>query len=106
MLEHRWEKRRQVSLDVVVRNRNGLTVHGRIRDISSEGMFIQLSAQAISTSSVVEIEFSPHGCLHSWVVHSGDKGIGVMFLSAGDSEQKLLEQLLPGKFINGAKDAP
>ncbi len=106
MLEHRWGKRRQVSLDVVVRGRNGLTVHGRIRDISTEGMFIQLAAQTISTSTVVEIEFSPHGCLHSWVVHVGNKGIGVMFLSTDDSEQKLLEQLLSGRLINSGKGAP
>jgi len=97
MLEHRWEKRRQVSLDVVVRGRNGLTLHGRARDISTEGMFIQLAPQAVPTSTVVEIELSRCGSLHSWVVHTGDEGIGVMFLSTGDSEKDFLEQLLLGK---------
>lgn len=100
MLEHRWGKRRQVSLDVVVRGRNGLNLHGRARDVSTEGMFIQLAAQAISTSTVVEIELSPHDSLHSWVVHAGNEGIGVMFLSTGDSEKALLEQLLSGRSIN------
>jgi len=99
MLEHRSKKRRQVALDVVVRDRNGSTLYGRARDISAEGMFIQLAAQGISARTVVEIELSPCGWLHSWVVHAGDEGIGVMFLSNDNSERCLLKlkQLLSGK---------
>ncbi len=100
MLEHRWGKRRQVSLDVVVRGHNGLTLHGKVRDVSSEGMFIQLASQAVPANMIVEIELSPHSSLRSWVAHVGDEGIGVMFLSAGGSEKELLEQLLSEKSVS------
>jgi len=96
-MEHRFKRRCPLSLDVVVRGRDGLTLHGRTRDISLDGMFIQLAPQAVRTSTVVEIELSRCGCLHGWVVHVGDEGIGVMFRSIGSSEKHLLGQLLSGK---------
>ena len=94
MRDHRWKKRRQVSLDVVVRGRNGPPLHGKVRDISTEGMFIQLAPQAIPARIVVEIEITPCGWLHGWVVHAGGDGIGVMFLSTESGERCLLKQML------------
>lgn len=94
MLEHRWKKRCQVALDVVVRGRNGLSLHGRSRDISTEGMFIQLAPRVVLAHTVVDIELPPCGWLHSWVVHAGDEGIGVMFLSTANGERCLLEKML------------
>ena len=94
MLEHRWKKRCQLALDVVVRGRNGFPLHGRVRDISTEGMFIHLAPQAVPARTVVEIELPPCGWLHGWVVHAGDEGIGVMFLSTANGERCLLEKML------------
>lgn len=95
-MEHRWKERRPVSLDVVVRGRDGLMLHGRTRDISPDGMFIRLGRQSVSKNTVVEIEVPRCGCLHGWVLHAGDEGIGVMFRSIGGRERYLLGQLLAG----------
>lgn len=96
-LEHRLCKRVEVLLDVIVRGHDGLTLHGRTRDISPHGMFIQLASGVISGSTAVEIELAHRRRLHGWVVHAGDEGIGVMFRSVGSSEREYLTQLLSGK---------
>lgn len=57
-MEHRWRKRCPLSLDVVVHGRDGLNVPGKTRDVSADGMYIQLAQRVISASSAVEIEFS------------------------------------------------
>ncbi len=95
-MEHRWKERCPVSLDLVVRSRDGLTLHGRTRDISPDGMFIRLGRQSVSKNTVVEIEVPRCGCLHGWVLHVGDEGIGLMFRSIGSQERRLLDQLLAG----------
>lgn len=95
-MEHRWKERCPVSLDVVVRSRDGLTLQGRTRDISLDGMFIRLDCQSVSMNAVVEIEIPHRGRLRGWVLHTGDEGIGVMFRSIGSQERRLLGQLLAG----------
>lgn len=94
-MEHRWKKRCRLSLDATVRGHDNLTLHGRSRDISPDGMFIQLTQRAVSTNTIVEIEL-PHGgcCLHGWVVHAGDEGIGVLFHSLNDEDKLFLGRLL------------
>jgi len=97
-MEHRLKKRCQLSLDVIVRGHDGLSLHGRTRDISPDGMFIQLAWRAKSASNLVEIEIPLYGNLHGWVVHIGSNGIGVMFRSIDSREERFLGQLLSGKF--------
>ncbi len=93
-MEHRLKNRCELSLDVVVHGRNGLTLHGRTHDISLDGMFIQLARQAVSINKIVEIEL-PHGVwLHGWVVHVEDEGIGIMFRSIDSREERFIGQLL------------
>ncbi len=91
MLEHRGKKRCRIALDVVVRNRSGLALNGTTRDISTEGMFINLTSKAIAARTMVELELSPCGWLHGWVVHAGKEGIGGMFLSNDNGERCLLK---------------
>ncbi len=97
-MEHRLKKRCQLSLDVTVRGHNGLSLAGRTRDISPDGMFVELAWRAVSANNVVEIEIPSYGNLHGWVVHVGDKGIGVMFRSIDSREERFLGRLLSGKF--------
>jgi len=85
-MEHRLKKRCQLSLDVIVRGHDGLSLHGRTRDISPDGMFIQLAWRAKSASNLVEIEIPL------------SNGIGVMFRSIDSREERFLGQLLSGKF--------
>lgn len=95
-MEHRWKERCPVSLDVVVRDSGGLTLQGRTRDISPDGMFIRIGCQSVSRKTVVEIEIPHRGRLRGWVLHAGDEGIGVMFCSISSSTRDLLDQLLAG----------
>ncbi len=93
-MEHRLRNRCELSMDVVVHGRDGLTLHGRTHDISPDGMFIRLPGEAVSDRKVVEIEISRDVWLHGWVVHVEDEGIGVMFHSIDGREERLLGQLL------------
>ncbi len=97
IVEHRWKKRRQIVLDVVVRDRTGLSLRGTGRDISNHGMFIRVPPQAVSANKVVEIEFPNCACVRGWVMHTTDEGIGIMFHSVGNTEQDFLRQLLAEK---------
>ncbi len=94
ILEHRWGKRRPLSLNVVVRGRDGLPLHGRMSDISQYGMFIRFASHAVSPSTMVEIDISHCGCLRGWVVHTVEEGIGVMVRSLDDKGSYCLGQLL------------
>lgn len=93
-LEHRCGKRKPLSLDVVIRGRDGLPLQGRMSDISRDGMFIRLGSHTVSPSTMVEIEVSHCGCLRGWVVHTGDEGVGIMFCLLGSREKQVLELLL------------
>ncbi len=92
-MEHRLKKRCQVSLDVTVHGRDGTTQQGTARDISTDGMFIQLDQQAMSENAVVKVKISHGGYLNGWVAHTGDEGIGVMFRSISSQEKELIGQL-------------
>ncbi|ALP53763.1 hypothetical protein Tel_11825 [Candidatus Tenderia electrophaga] len=80
-------------MEVVVRRCDGLIVHGRTRDFSTDGMFIRAARQAVPTNTAIEIEIPRCGCLRGWVVHVGDEGIGVMFRALNSKEKCLLRQL-------------
>ncbi|VAW87495.1 hypothetical protein MNBD_GAMMA18-1562 [hydrothermal vent metagenome] len=92
-MEHRLKKRCQVSLGVTVHGRDGITLQGMARDISTDGIFIQLDQSTVSENAVVKIEFSHSGYLQGWVAHTGDEGIGVMFRSISHHEKELIGQL-------------
>jgi len=104
-MEHRWKKRIEVSLDVIVRGRDDVTLHGKTRDISVDGMFIRLVQQGVPKSTTVEIEIPHCGCLHGWVIHADadGEGIGVMFRSIGNEEKRLLELFLLEKSATQGK---
>ncbi len=92
-MEHRLKNRCKASLSVVVCDHTGSTFEGTTRDISLDGVFIQMAQWDVPESRVVKIGFLPHGYLNGWVAHAGDEGIGVMFLSIGSSERSLLDKL-------------
>ncbi len=105
-MEHRWNRRSRLSLDVVIHGRDGFTLHGSTRDISPGGMFIQLAQPATGISRVVDIEISRRIRLPCWLVHAGKEGVGVMFLAVDDGEEGILDQLLSCSMENkSGKDA-
>ncbi|MCF6217689.1 MAG: PilZ domain-containing protein [Gammaproteobacteria bacterium] len=97
-MEHRYKKRFQFSLDVTVRGGDGSILYGRSCDISSEGMFIELN-ESVPIHTAVDVECSSCGYLPALVVHSGDRGIGVMFRATSLDEKEFLDQLLSGTLV-------
>ncbi len=96
-MEHRLKKRCCLSMDVLVRGGNNLALPGKIRDLSTDGMFVQLASKIVPTNTLLDIEFPRGLCLNGWVVHAGDEGIGVTFRSISRRERILIEQLLAEK---------
>ncbi len=97
-MEHRYQKRIPLCLDVMVLAGDCLKLRARSRDISTEGMFIELVGERVPINTVVDIEHSYLGCLPGLVVHTEGRGIGVMFRSAGRAEKERLGQLLSGEW--------
>jgi len=79
-MEHRCFERKKVLLDAVIRNRRGLVQEGKARDISSEGMYIEVVSQGIRKGSMLDIELPDECCLRGLVVHSDEDGVGVLFV--------------------------
>ncbi len=98
-MEHRYQKRTPLSLDVTVLVGDGFKVCGRSRDISIEGMFVELVGQSIPTNTVVDIECAYLGCLPGLVVHTEGRGIGVMFRSTDGDEIERIAQFLSGEVM-------
>ena len=96
-MEHRYQKRTPLCLDVMVLVGDSLKLRARSRDISTEGMFIELLGQCVPINTAVDIESSYLGCLPGLVVHAEGRGIGVMFRSTGRAEKERLAQLLSGE---------
>ncbi len=93
-MEHRLRSRCELAIDVVVHGRNGLALQGRTRDISPDGMFIRIPDKAVRTNKMVDVELPQGVCLHGWVVHVEDEGIGIMFHSVDSKEESFLKRLL------------
>ncbi len=85
-MEHRCSERKEVLLDVVVRNRQGLTLQGQAQNLSSEGMYIEVVSPDIRKGGMLDIELPDECCLRGWVAHTGDNGIGVLFVLLSSAE--------------------
>ncbi len=81
-MDHRLGKRSLVSLDVIIRDRNGLTQSGRVQNINGDGMYIQTALHDLKKGMVIDIELASGCSLRAWVAHTEDKGLGVMFVSS------------------------
>jgi len=86
-MEHRCNERKKVLLDVVIRNRRGLIRQGKARNLSSEGMYIEVVSQGIRKGGMFDIELSNDCCLRGWVAHTGDNGIGILFVLPTHGEE-------------------
>ncbi len=94
-MEHRLSERHRVGLDVVLK-RSGqpdVTVQGI--NIAQDGMFVYTKRALLKKGETLDAEFSlmegsgvMRYCQKSWVVHSNDKGAGLMFIHSKSSKQK------------------
>lgn len=100
-IEHRWSSRKQINLDVNLYYPPIGTINGRTRNISLEGMFVDLKGVRIPAQARLEVAFTAelHGKwiehrLPAYVVHEGDDGIGLMLQHVGYREFDALRYML------------
>ncbi|MGD8842824.1 MAG: PilZ domain-containing protein [Gammaproteobacteria bacterium] len=100
-LEHRWSPRKNINIDVDLHYPPIGLISGRTRNISLEGMFVELDGVTIPPQARLEISFTAHSHgtafkyrLPAYVVHGSNRGIGVMLQHSGYREFDALRQML------------
>ena len=83
-MDHRWTSRIKLCMNVVIHYSPLGLIRGKTRDISLQGMFVELPNIYLSSDEDIEITFSPPfgktirpACVKARVVHSTDNGIGL-----------------------------
>ena len=87
-IEHRWSSRKAINLDVNLYYPPIGIINGKTRNISLEGMFVDIQGIHIPTQARLEI------CLPAYVVHSDESGIGLMLQHVGYREFDALRYML------------
>lgn len=87
-MEHRWSPRKPVKMDVFINYQPLGLVRGEAKDVSLEGMFVETGRVTLPKNEEVDITFAVKNdhekrILHmgAFVVHSSQKGAGLMFRS-------------------------
>ncbi|MEE9494807.1 MAG: PilZ domain-containing protein [Gammaproteobacteria bacterium] len=100
-LEHRWSNRKNLEVDVNVYYPPLGQLCGKTRNISLEGMFIELEGVQIPPQSRLEVAFTTQNAtgetehrLPAYVVHEDDGGIGLMLQHVGYREFDALRYML------------
>jgi len=100
-IEHRWSSRRKIDLDVNLHYPPVGTINGKTRNISLEGMYVDLKGVRIPPQARLEISFTAETRgrpiehrLPAYVVHSRDGGVGLMLQHVGYREFDALRFML------------
>lgn len=100
--EHRWSTRKNISIDVSLYYPRVGIINGKTRNISLEGMFVELDGSPIPNKAILEVSFhsdAPGGKttehrLPAYAVHKLDGGIGLMLHHEGYREIDALRYIL------------
>ncbi len=100
--EHRWSSRRELDIEVDLHYPPVGVINGKTRNISLEGMFVDLNGAQIPENARLEISFtsttetgkSKEHRLPAYVVHERNGGIGVMLQHVGYQEFDALRYML------------
>lgn len=99
--EHRWSARRDIRIDVSIHYPPIGVVHGQTRNISLEGMFVELDSAEIPQQARLEVSFRSSSTgqttehrVPAHVVHQGEGGIGLMLEHTGFQEFDALRYML------------
>lgn len=79
-MEHRCTGRSKASRDVLIHTCRGNILNGSLRNVSSEGMYLQTDVQDIQKCETVDIELTTGCCIRGWIAHIGDDGVGVLLV--------------------------
>ena len=100
-VEHRWSTRKPLSIEVNLYYPPLGMINGKTRDISLEGMFVELQGVHIPPQSRLEVAFTAatngkqtEHRLPAYVVHQRDGGIGLMLQHVGYREFDALRYML------------
>ncbi|HFD80831.1 MAG TPA: PilZ domain-containing protein [Gammaproteobacteria bacterium] len=99
--EQRWSARKEISIDVGLHYPPIGLIRGVTRNISLEGMFVELRGARIPEQTRLEISFTSPGHgkgvehrLPAYVVHSSERGVGLMLQHTGYQEFDALRHML------------
>jgi len=88
-MEHRYAKRNVENLDVLLHCRRDIVLQGQSRNISTDGIFVELFNSQLKQNNFVEVEYEragfPRFKQRSMVVHVRADGVGLIFASSGNS---------------------
>lgn len=100
-VEHRWSTRKQLAMDVSLYYPPIGMINGRTRDVSLEGMFVELRGVHIPAQSRLEVSFTAgtedrqtEHRLPAYVVHEREGGVGLMLQHVGYREFDALRYML------------
>jgi hypothetical protein len=92
-MEHRWCKRWRLVLDVQLEGQGAVACHASTRNISLDGMFIEAAPDSLTVARLVHVQLPAVvgvPCLKAIVIHSCERGVGLMFCALGNEERRLL----------------
>ena len=100
-VEHRWSSRKDINLDVNLYYAPVGMINAKTRNISLEGMFVDIKGVRIPAQARLEVSFTASSGggtfehrLPAYVVHSRDGGIGLMLQHVGYREFDALRYML------------
>jgi hypothetical protein len=100
-IEHRWSSRKNININVSLYYPPVGMINGTTRNISLEGMFVDLQGVTIPPLARLEICFSAESRgqnvehrLPAYVVHGDDAGVGLMLQHVGYREFDALRYML------------
>lgn len=100
-VEHRWSPRKPIAMEVDLDYPPLGTIEGKTRNISLEGMYVETDGTEIPRQARLEVVFTTRygdGTkvyrLPAYVVHSHDRGIGLMLQHVGYHEFDALRFML------------
>jgi hypothetical protein len=100
-VEHRWSPRKPINMEVNLFYPPLGSVTGKTRNISLEGMYVEMNGTDIPQQARLEVAFiTRHGeqervhRLPAYVVHSHEHGVGLMLQHVGYHEFDALRYML------------
>lgn len=100
-IEHRWSSRKNININVNLYYPPVGMINGKTRNISLEGMFVDLKGADIPPQARLEICFTAETQgkpiehrLPAYVVHGSEQGVGLMLQHVGYREFDALRYML------------
>jgi len=100
-VEHRWSSRKEINMDVNIYYPPVGMIDGQTRNVSLEGMYVDLKGVNIPPQARLEVCFTTETRgtptehrLPAYVVHGNDVGVGLMLQHVGYREFEALRYML------------